>query len=138
METETLLPKLHKRGLHFVLCKQTKAAIETGWPNTPPSLDSVLKHDAAGGLLGFVPSKSGLWVADVDKFPGEDVDARPLVERLGVSPLVTVRTKRGLHLYFKAGEDPIGNRAWSLDGGPARHRPVAAPPLLSGSPWFRE
>ena len=111
-----LLASLHKRGLHFVLCKQNKAAVQTGWQNTPPSLDSVLKHDAAGGRLGFVPSKSGLWVADVDEFPGEAVDARPLVERIGASPLVTVRTKRGLHLYYKAGEDPIGNRAWSLDG----------------------
>ena len=84
-------------------------------PN-PAGLEQVLKHHAAGGLLGFIPSKSGLWVADVDKFPGEAVDARPLVVRIGAPPLVTVRTKRGLHLYYKAGEDPIGNRAWSLDG----------------------
>ena len=86
------------------------------WQHHPASLDSVLKHYATGGLLGFIPSKSGLWVADVDKFPGEAVDARPLVERIGPPPLVTVCTKRGLHLYYKAGEDPIGNRAWSLDG----------------------
>ena len=44
------------------------------------------------------------------------MDAGDLVERLGVSPLATVRTKRGMHLYFKSGADSIGNRAWSLDG----------------------
>ena len=117
------LTALHERGVHFVLCrskdegaKKAKSAMASRWQHHPASLDSVLKHYAAGGLLGFIPAKTGLWVADVDKFPGETVDARPLVERIGAPPLVTVRTKRGLHLYYKAAEDPIGNRAWSLDG----------------------
>ena len=39
-----------------------------------------------------------------------------LVARLGVSPLATVRTRRGVHLYFRAGAEPIPNRAWALDG----------------------
>ena len=117
------LTALHERGVHFVLCrskdegaKKAKSAMASRWQHHPAGLEAVRKHRASGGLLGFIPSKSGLWVADVDKFPGEAVDARPLVERIGASPLVTVRTKRGLHLYYKAGEDPIGNRAWSLDG----------------------
>ena len=115
--------QLHANGVHFVLCRaadegtrKAKSAIAPRWQKQSASLEAVLKHRAAGGLLGFIPSKSGLWVADVDKFPGEAVDARPLVERIGAPPLVTVRTKRGLHLYYKAGEDPIGNRAWALDG----------------------
>ena len=28
---QKVLAKLHKRGLHFVLCRANKAALETGW-----------------------------------------------------------------------------------------------------------
>ena len=63
METETskkqqVLAKLHKRDVHFVLCRPSKAALETGWQRQAASLDSVLKHDAGGGLLGFIPGEA--------------------------------------------------------------------------------
>ena len=76
---EKVLPRLHKRGLHFVICRENKAALETGWQNKAASLDSVLKHNAAGGLLGFIPGRSGLWVLDVDQFPGEGKDTGDLL-----------------------------------------------------------
>ena len=120
METETskkqqVLAKLHKRDVHFVLCRPSKAALETGWQRQAASLDSVLKHDAGGGLLGFIPGRSGLWVLDADKFPGEDKDTGDLLA--SVSALATVATPRGLHAYFKkASSNPVGNRAWAVGG----------------------
>ena len=116
METETskkLLPKLHKRGVHFVLCRANKAALETGWQKKAASLDSVLKHYESGGLLGFIPGRSGLWVLDVDQFPGEDKDPGDLLA--SVSALATVATPRGLHAYFKKASSN-GNRAWAVGG----------------------
>ena len=113
---EKVLPRLHKRGLHFVICRENKAALETGWQNKAPSLDSVLKHNAAGGLLGFIPGRSGLWVLDVDQFPGEDKDTGDLLA--SVPALAIVETPRGRHAYFKkASSSPIGNRAWAVGGG---------------------
>ena len=110
---EKLLPKLHKSGVHFVICRANKAALETGWQNKAASLDSVLKHNAAGGLLGFIPGRSGLWVLDVDQFPGEDKDTGDLLA--SVPALAIVETPRGRHAYFKKASSN-GNRAWAVGG----------------------
>ena len=123
--TETTLEQLHAGGIHFVLCRasddgarKAKSAIAPRWQHHPAELEAVRKHRAAGGLLGFVPGRSGLLVIDVDKFPDDDKDVGALVDRLGVTPLGTVETKRGVHLYFRKspGDGEIGNRAWALDG----------------------
>ena len=109
-----ILTDLHKkRGVHFVLCKKSKAAISPGWQNKRPTLQAVLKHATGDGLIGFIPGRSNLLVVDIDHFPGDEVDAGPLVKRLGVTPLLSVGTRRGLHLYFllekQTGKD-LGNR----------------------------
>ena len=112
---DSYLKALHERGVHFVICKRGKAALQTGWQHEAASLDSVLKHYAHGGLLGFIPGRSGLWVLDIDKFPGEDKDSDGLLA--SVSVLATVSTPRGVHAYFKKStSDPIANRAWSTGG----------------------
>ena len=102
-------------GVHFVICKRGKAALQAGWQHKAASLDSVLKHYAHGGLLGFIPGRSGLWVLDIDKFPGENKNTGDLLAN--VSALATVTTPRGHHVYFKkAASAPIANRAWSTGG----------------------
>ena len=123
--TKTSLQKLHKGGIHFVLCrskdegtKKAKSAIAPRWQHHPAGLEDVLRHRASGGLLGFVPGRSGMLVVDVDKFPTEDKDVGALVDRLGIIPLVVVRSPRGAHVYLKAepGDGEVPNRAWALDG----------------------
>ena len=123
--TEPTVEQLHANGVHFVLCrskdegtKKAKSAIASRWQHHPAGLEDVLKHRAAGGLLGFVPGKSGLLVIDVDKFPTEDRAESALVARLGILPLAVVSTQRGIHLYLKrpTGDGEIPNRAWALDG----------------------
>ena len=117
--------QLHANGVHFVRCrrddegtKRAKSALDSGWQLNPASLEAVLKHRAAGGLLGFVPGRSGLLVIDVDKFPTEDRAASALVARLGILPLAVVSTQRGIHLYLKRspGDGEIPNRAWAAHG----------------------
>ena len=114
----TAVKSLYEHGVHFVLCKKSKAAITSGWQNKRPTLKAVLKHADSDGLLGFIPGRSNLLVVDIDHFPGDVVDAGPLIERLAVQPLLTVSTRRGLHLYFKIENrlNPLGNRNWSMDG----------------------
>ena len=114
-KVDTYIKVLHERGVHFVICKRTKAALQSGWQHKPASLDSVLKHYAKGGLLGFIPGRSGLWVLDIDKFPGENKDTGDLLA--SASALAVVDTPRGRHVYFaKTSSTPAGNRAWALDG----------------------
>ena len=123
--TTPTIEKLHKAGLHFVRCrekdadgKKAKSALDSRWQHHPATLEHVLKHRAAGGLLGFIPGRTDLLVIDIDTFPTEDKDATGLVARLGVTPLAVIRTPRGIHLYLKKTSDDgeVGNRAWSLDG----------------------
>ena len=116
------LTALHERGVHFVLClakdqgtRKAKAAIEKGWQNKPPALKHVQEHVQAGGLLGFVPGRSGLWVLDIDAYPSSGKDTAGLLAN--VSALATVDTPRGAHAYFKKSTSaPIANRAWSTGG----------------------
>ena len=116
-QNNTLVKALHKR-VHFVLCKPSKRAITPGWQKVRPTLKAVLKHASADGMLGFIPGRSNLLVVDIDHFPNGQVDAKPLIKRLGVSPLLTVSSRRGLHLYFLLGDRPkdLGNRTWAVDG----------------------
>ena len=108
------LTALHKRGVHFVLTKD-KIAFQPGWQLHPPSLEAVQEHAKDGGQFGFIPGRSGLWVLDVDKFPGEDKDTGELLAN--VEPLAVVNTRRGRHVYFKkAGRKIITNRQWSTGG----------------------
>ena len=85
-----------------------------------PQVSRIISHSCPGGLLGFIPGRSGLWVLDVDKHPEGTASIGAVLERLGVVPLAIVTTKRkgGIHLYFKKSpnDGAIGNRAWALDG----------------------
>ena len=123
----TDLTALHARGVHFVLCrdkdegdKKAKSALASGWQKTAAPIKEVLAHHRAGGLLGFIPGRVGLWVLDVDKTPDDVDDIVAVLKRLGVVPLVTVTTKRtnGRHLYFKKENDGkvVRNRNWAIDG----------------------
>ena len=98
--TSKALSALHKKGVHFVLCrakdegtKKAKSAIASGWQLRGAALKPVLEHVEHGGLLGFIPGRSGLWVLDVDHFPGADKDTGELLAN--VSTLATVDTPRG-------------------------------------------
>ena len=98
---EPAVEQLHANGVHFVLCRaadegdhKAKSPIGLRWQKQSASLEAVLKHRAAGGLLGFVPGKSGLLVIDVDKFPTEDRAASALVARLGILPLADLAPLR--------------------------------------------
>ena len=65
-------------------------------------------------LLGHVPGRAGLLVVDIDR------DAAAWSEEVSDSlgpPLCAVRTRRGLHLYYRCHEE-IGNRNWA--GGEIR------------------
>ena len=122
MDHYTTLKSLHERGVHFVPCRskdqgarKAKSAIETGWQKKPPSLDSVLKHYAAGGLLGFVPGRSGLWILDVDNSQDEAAIKAGLGER-AAQALTIVQTKRGAHVYFKKNTSLVRNRQWGFGG----------------------
>ena len=117
-QNNTLVKALHKRGVHFVLCQPNKRAITPRWQDQRPTLKAVLKHFDAQGMLGFIPGRSDLLVIDIDKFPEDVVDAAPLSERLAVTPLATVKTRRGVHLYFRLADRKrkVGNRNWSIDG----------------------
>ena len=116
------IKKLHERGVHFVLClakdqgtRKAKSAIEKGWQNKPPALKPLQEHAKAGGLLGFIPGRSGLWVLDVDHFPGADKDTAELLA--SVESLATIHTPRGRHVYFKkASRKTVSNRQWALAG----------------------
>ena len=65
-------------------------------------------------LLGHVPGRAGLLVADIDRDVAAWRDA--VIDSLG-PPLCEVRTRRGLHLYFRCHEE-VGNRSWA--GGEIR------------------
>ena len=109
------LERLHKAKVHFVLCKKSKVAITPRWQATRPSLQAVLKHEKAGGMLGFIPGKSALWILDVDN--EQDVDAiRAGLGELAAQALTIVKSRRGAHVYFKKSPGEIRNRQWALNG----------------------
>ena len=126
--TQSQIEALYRRNVHFVLARdkadargKVKTPLESAWEKRGPTLQDALCHAARGGLLGFIPGRSGVLVVDFDKFLTVDAltpvqSARGLAERLGVHPLAAVKTQRGVHLYFRKGDGEIGNRAWSLDG----------------------
>ena len=119
--TDTIT-QLHSAGVHLVLCrsqdegnKKAKSAIESRWQSKSVALKPALAHVKAGGLLGFIPGRSGLWVLDIDNFPGENKAIDGLLAN--VSALAIVNTNRGVHAYFKKSASvPIPNRAWSTGG----------------------
>ena len=85
----TDLTALHARGVHFVLCrdkdegdKKAKSALASGWQKTAAPIKEVLAHHRAGGLLGFIPGRVGLWVLDVDKTPDDVDDIVAVLKRL--------------------------------------------------------
>ena len=118
----TILSKLHNRDVHFVLCrakdegaKKAKSAIAPRWQSQAADLKTVLAHHAAGGLLGFIPGKSALWILDVDN--SRDVDAiRAGLGELAAQALTIVPSRRGAHVYFKKNGGEIRNRQWALNG----------------------
>ena len=65
------------------LTRKAKSPLDTGWQKRAASLADVIKHRASGGLLGFVPGRSGLWVLDVDKHPEGTASIGAVLERLG-------------------------------------------------------
>ena len=121
-QNNTLVKALHKRGVHFVLCrakdegaKKAKSAIAARWQSQAAALKSALAHHAAGGLLGFIPGKSGLWILDVDN--SQDVIAiRAGLGELAAQSLTIVPSKRGAHVYFKKNGGEVRNRQWALNG----------------------
>ena len=64
--------------------------------------------------LGHVPGRAGLLVVDIDRDPA--AYREEVIDSLG-PPLCEVRTRRGLHLYYRC-HDAIGNRTWA--GGEIR------------------
>ena len=121
-QNTTLVKTLHERGVHFVLCrakdegaKKAKSAIAARWQSQAAALKSALAHHAAGGLLGFIPGKSGLWILDVDN--SQDVIAiRAGLGELAAQSLTIVPSKRGAHVYFKKNGGEVRNRQWALNG----------------------
>ena len=110
--TPQAITALCARGVHFVLCDGKKG--KPGWKEKTP-LSRILSHVRRRGSLGFIPGRSGLWVLDVDKFPGEDKDTGDLLA--SVSALATVDTPHGRHAYFKKPSTaPIKNREWGVGG----------------------
>ena len=110
--TPQAITALYARGVHFVLCDGKKG--KPGWKEKTP-LARILSHVRRRGSLGFIPGRSGLWVLDVDKFPGEDKDTGELLA--SVSALATVESPHGLHAYFKKPSTaPIKNREWGVGG----------------------
>ena len=110
--------RLHRQGVHFVRCKPNKVAIAKGWQKRPESLTAVVRHDESGGLLGYIPGRSGIWGADVDHFPGDERSAHALLQKLNIEPLSVIHTQRGLHLLFRRDENEpeIPNQNWEQSG----------------------
>ena len=110
--------RLHRAGVHFVLCKPNKVAIAKGWQKRPESLTAVVRHDEADGLLGYIPGRSGIWAADVDHFPDDERSAHALLQNLNIEPLSVIHTQRGLHLLFRRDENEteIPNQNWAQSG----------------------
>ena len=121
-QNTTLVKALHKRGVHFVLCrakddgaKKAKSAIAARWQSQAAALKSALAHHAAGGLLGFIPGKSGLWILDVDN--SQDVIAiRAGLGELAAQALTIAKSRRGAHVYFKKNSGEVRNRQWAVNG----------------------
>ena len=121
-QNNTLVKALHARHVHFVLCrakdegaKKAKSAIAARWQSQAAALKSALAHHASGGLLGFIPGKSGLWILDVDN--SQDVIAiRAGLGELAAQSLTIVPSKRGAHVYFKKNGGEVRNRQWALNG----------------------
>ena len=121
-QNNTLVKALHKRGVHFVLCrakddgaKKAKSAIAARWQSQAAALKSTITHHAAGGLLGFVPGRSGLWVLDIDN--EQNVDAiRAGLGELAAQALAVIPSRRGAHVYFKKNSGEVRNRQWAVNG----------------------
>ena len=101
------LAALAEAGAHFVLCGADKRPKAKAWQKTPARLEAALGHK---GPVGVVPASLGCVVVDVDEGSAPAADA--VITQLG-TPLATVPTRRGWHLWFKSREaDSIGNSAW--------------------------
>ena len=106
---------LHRRGAHFVLCRDDKRPLSAGWQKTRPDFAAVEEH-AARGLVGVIPGSVGCVVVDVDEGGAAGVEALRGV--LG-EPIVAIRTRSGgFHLWYPAPAGEIGNRKWALDAPP--------------------
>ena len=118
----TSVKKLHEQGVHFVLCrakddgaKKAKSAIAARWQSQAAALKSTITHHANGGLLGFVPGKSGMWILDVDN--SQDVNAiRADLGELAAQALAIVKSRRGVHVYFAKNSGEVRNRQWAVNG----------------------
>lgn len=112
--------KLHGMGAHLVLCAPDKRPLSTGWQRGKgASLADALHHVQRGGLVGFIPGKSSLWVCDVDDADQDlDAAAAAVAKCLKVRAVEKVPTRKGLHLYFRKHpeETEIRNRKWKLPG----------------------
>lgn len=121
--TSDTIKALHKAKAHLVLCRglkarKPKAPLVDAWqrPENAPTLGAALHHVKRGGLLGFLPGRSELWIVDVDKADaGMSAAAADVARCLKAQPIQSVRTLRGVHLYYRkrSGEE-IRNRAWNL------------------------
>ena len=131
-KVEPALLALDKAGAHFVLTwgekeaalsdkRRPKGAKETGWPNNPAAMATVLAHFRKGVPIGVIPASLGCVVVDVDR--GGTKTRDEVIALLG-TPLAIVQTQRvdGWHLWYRcrdAAEVRNGNgwRDGDLRGG---------------------
>ena len=117
--TKPTLEKLHKSGVHFVLCRakdegdrqaKTRRSGDRAGRNGRLPL-RLCYRTPRGWRVASVSFRGGraCLVVDIDTFPnGKTKDATGLVERLGVTPLAIVNTRRGIHIYLRKDGAEIG------------------------------
>ena len=97
--------QLHQRCARFVLIGEDKAPQWKGWNTKRPSVDRVLRHVAAGGLVAIQPRAMGCLVVDIDH---QDrlwrMDVMPEWIHNGAVPFAVVPSRKfgRWHVWFRA------------------------------------
>lgn len=134
---------LHAAGAHFVLCRgdhpdhrinpktgkyEPKAAFQSSWPSTRPTVAEVYAHWLAGGWLGIVPASLDFLVLDKDSgsireltryLRGRQIEYKSLK----ISDRRPDRPQGSHHVLIRASGLKIGNWNWAAAGcaGEMRH-----------------
>ena len=111
--------QLHEAGAWFVLATPSKRPTGKAWQTRKPTLEASISHLQYGGLIGFIPGRSGLWVCDIDECARSmEATAGDVAKMLKTRAVEKVETRKGLHLYFRRheGGETIGNREWIVPG----------------------
>ena len=103
-------------ALHYVVADaRDKRPLAADYLIAPATADEIAAARSEPWLtLGHVPGRAGLLVVDIDRDTAAHRDA--VIDSLG-PPLCEVRTRRGIHLYYRTSQ-PAGNRSW--EGGEIR------------------